>query len=455
MSVSLPETRALCPAPAECIDGAPAQRAGLARFGAMLRSKESLALLDQAVASGTRFAVTVMIGRLCGKDELGVYTLGFSFVVVLAALQEALFTMPYTMQSRHLERDRRADFAGSVLMLCIALALGLAAVLGLLAGGTAFSAARGWLPAELPAVVGVLAGSILFTQLWEMARRMSFAHLRMGLALVVDLVVAAVQLGAMAMLALAGRLSAVTAYMALAVACLTAAVAWWLAFRGNVHFNRQALAPALAQSWRLGRWLACAQVASVAGAYVTHWLLAVVLGNAAAVGEYAAAMQLVLLSNPLILGFSNFLAPKMAHALATGGLERMRQVGRQATWLLGLAMAVFSLGVVAFGQPVVALVFSRDYEASRHLLAVLATGVSIAALVMGAGNALLAIGRSDLRLYGRLLALAVSLVGGCVLIRWLGVLGAAYSLLLGTLADTLYTWCVYRQAMRTADGSTT
>ena len=48
----------------------------VARGGAM-------AVLDQAVVSGTNFLTVVLVGRACGQEELGYYSLGVTVLVPL------------------------------------------------------------------------------------------------------------------------------------------------------------------------------------------------------------------------------------------------------------------------------------------------------------------------------------------------------------------------------------
>src|SRR5207249_4408654 len=43
-------------------------------LGALVAEKHTLALLDQAVVSGSSFLTTILIGRWCGAEELGIYS---------------------------------------------------------------------------------------------------------------------------------------------------------------------------------------------------------------------------------------------------------------------------------------------------------------------------------------------------------------------------------------------
>ena len=45
-----------------------------------------IALADQVLVSGGRFAASVLVGRLCGKEPLGFYTLGFTVLLIMLCL---------------------------------------------------------------------------------------------------------------------------------------------------------------------------------------------------------------------------------------------------------------------------------------------------------------------------------------------------------------------------------
>ena len=56
----------------------------------------ALALLDQAVVSGTSFATSVIIGRLCSKEALGVFYLALTFVYLARGVQGNAGSAPGT-----------------------------------------------------------------------------------------------------------------------------------------------------------------------------------------------------------------------------------------------------------------------------------------------------------------------------------------------------------------------
>src|SRR5205823_12646980 len=78
--------------------------------------KDSLAVIDQAVVSGTSFLTTIFLWHWCGAGELGVYSLGFSLLVTWGCVQESLIAMPYTIYRHRPVLGTPAEYAGGVLV---------------------------------------------------------------------------------------------------------------------------------------------------------------------------------------------------------------------------------------------------------------------------------------------------------------------------------------------------
>ena len=74
--------------------GGASRRAEAARPGLALRSTV-MSVASQAVASGTSFLTSVLIGRTCSKEVLGTYALAFSIVIMIRGVQ-ANSSSPHT-----------------------------------------------------------------------------------------------------------------------------------------------------------------------------------------------------------------------------------------------------------------------------------------------------------------------------------------------------------------------
>src|SRR4051794_29674254 len=157
-------------------ESSPALPGRLGAWASHLRSasgKDTLAVLDQAVVSGTSFLTTILLWRWCGPGELGVYSLGFTLLVTWGCVQESLIALPYTIYRHRPLRETPAEYAGSVLVhqgLLSALALVTLAVIAL-------ALSFGGAVPGLAGVTWVLAAVMPFALLREFGRRFAFAHL--------------------------------------------------------------------------------------------------------------------------------------------------------------------------------------------------------------------------------------------------------------------------------------
>src|SRR5262249_21447424 len=158
--------------------------------------KGVLAVLDQAVVSGTSFVTSVIIGRLCSQEDLGVYALAVSLILFLRGVQGELVCSPYTIYCNRHEGAALPSYTGSTLghyltltLLGMACLLGLAGVLSLGVG-----------PVGAASTVWVLAGIAPFLLLREYIRQVSLSHFRLPTVLVIDASVSVLQLGGLVLL---------------------------------------------------------------------------------------------------------------------------------------------------------------------------------------------------------------------------------------------------------------
>ena len=90
-------------------------------FGLALSPETALhqgivSLADQAVASATNFLTGVIIARACSKEELGLYMLGFSLILLMTDFQTSLITTPYMVYAPRLKGSAHALYTGSTLI---------------------------------------------------------------------------------------------------------------------------------------------------------------------------------------------------------------------------------------------------------------------------------------------------------------------------------------------------
>jgi O-antigen/teichoic acid export membrane protein len=359
--------------------------------------------------------------------------LGFTLLVLITSIQMALITIPYTIYGNRLAGESRRQYAGSTLVHHAL--LGLLAVAGLLIASAVCSLTPQ--AAELTPVIWTLAGMIPFLLLREFVRRFAFAHLRAMVAAMLDAAVAVMQISGMLCLAWLDRLSAVSGYAVMGLACAVAAGAAMRLMKNEFVVRRQQVLPELKQNWRLGRWIFASQMTSVVQSYSVHWLLALMLGTAAT-GVFAACMTVLLVANPFIMGIGNVLEPMAARALTDGGGAELSRVVWKTTLFLCSVMAVYCGIAVFAGEIVIAWLYhGPQYGDQGAAIAALALGVFVGCFDIAACHGLRVIERPDVSFKGSLLALVVTLVMALLLVRPWGVLGGACALIAGNAAAAI------------------
>jgi O-antigen/teichoic acid export membrane protein len=412
-------------------------------LGEMSR-KGGLALFDQGIVSLTRFVTTIMVGRACGADELGVYALAFSVLVLLGVIQESLITAPFTILHHSQSDAERRLHAGSVLVhYCVWAVLVAAALVGC---GLVLSAEGGSSPLAL--LVWTLAATMPSTLLREFARRMAFARLHVGAALALDLAASVIQLGGLFLLAATGTLSAITAFGVIGVACGLPGIVWLIVTHHDFRIDWSLVTSRLGRNWTLGRWMFGSQLLAVATHYSIHWVLMVLIG-ATATGVYSACFSVVMLANPLVLGLTNILQPKAAQALARGGKRALVGVVRTVTWVLAAFMGAFLLLISLIGETLVAWFYNDPSFADHgHTIIILSSSMAIFALGIGYGHGLKAMERPKWTFYATALDLIVMLLTAVPLGYFFGLVGGAYCLLLGSIVATVTRYLAFRHYIR-------
>ena len=406
-----------------------------------------LSLVDQVIVSGTRFLTTVIVGRACGADELGVYALGFSLLIFLTVLQETLITTPYTILGSGQTDRRRAHYAGSLLIHHGVLLLLVFALL-LLAGavGTWGASSPMW-----ATVLWALAASLPFALLREFARRFAFAHMRVAAALTVDAAVAVMQVGGVVLLAGSGELTAASALLVMGLACALASSVWLYACRDRFLPRPRNLWPHLVQDWAFGKWLFGSQMVGVVSHYSVFWLLSILISTAAT-GIYSACSTVVMLSNPFILGLCNVLEPRTARAFVEGGKPELLRVVRKATVVLAIFLGLFWWLVFFAGERIVTWLYHNPaFEGHGQIIVVLTTSLVIASLGIVYANGLKAMGHPAWNLHASLLDLLVTLSTAVPLACCFGMVGGAYCLLCGAVTGFLARYLAFTHLIGRAD----
>ena len=397
------------------------------------------AAVDQAMVGGTNFLTAVLIGRICGSEELGYFSLALTAWYLSLPFLESLITSPFTVYVHRLPERKKNAYAGSTLAHAAVLGLVGALVL-LVAAGVLFQV--NYRPLSL--VCAALAITLPFRLLRQYARRYDYTFLRIARACTFNFVIAILQFSGLALLFFSDRLSAASALLAVGAANGIASVIWLAAERGAFRISQRRAVVDFEKNWKLGRWLAATQFALITSAQSLPWFIAIKLGESST-GRYAACAMLVRLAAPLMAAVQNLLAPRSAEAYARSGLSGLQRVVTKTTVVLTVGHGLFTIVLMAAGAPMTALLFGSDFSGLGTVIALLALSELAHAVSLGSGSGLTVLERSDLFLKSYLTGVVATLAAAIPMITSYGLAGAASAQLAGNAIGAAACILCYRR----------
>jgi O-antigen/teichoic acid export membrane protein len=406
-----------------------------------------LALIDCLIVGATNFLTILLVGRIAGPDDLGLFALVMTVFYLLLTAQESLITMPYTIFGVRLKGVRTLQYAGAALCQSVFWSVCVIAVMSL-AAATLYVVGH---DSNVAWVVGAFA---VVSPLWllrEFGRRYLFAHMQVAKVVVMSFVGGVAQIVIVCGLAFSDRLSAVTAVCAIGVGSGISGFGWLWFNRAAFRFNHRRWAYFALKNWIFGRWVIASHAAAVLASNVMPWLIVVWLGPAAT-GVYAACDAILRFANPIIVSVSNVATPRAAIGLSEGGKAELRRIVWTTTALLSLFLLAFSALLLIGGKWLLNQSFGADYAAHWPALVVLGISQLVAKLALAPGRALLVLERATVNLRGDTGGLVATLGAAVLLIPLYGILGAAFAQLAGSVALAVITVRGYRAAMDDGGG---
>jgi O-antigen/teichoic acid export membrane protein len=383
-----------------------------------------ISLADQAVVSFTNFLTALIIARACSKEELGLYMLGFSLILLITDLQTALITTPYMVNAPRLKGRAHALYTGSTLIHQLAFCvITMVAVTG---GAVAVSSGVG--PRELAPVLWALVLVVALIMLREHARRVSFARLRLKDAFIFDTFIAIGQIGGVLVLARFGLLSASRAYWVVGLVCGLAVLGWLWWDREAYEVRLSDYTADLRKNWLLGKWVFASGLIWALGTNLYPWFVAAFHGVASA-GVWAACVGVVSVGNPILKGTQNLVGPKISHEHAEKGPRALRRWVLRITAILAVPLSLLCLTMFLWGGPLLTLLYGRQYAGNSLVVSILVLNLLVTVIDFSFSRALFSLARARVDFLVNAAGLFLMVTVGVWLVRSFGPLGAASGLL--------------------------
>lgn len=330
--------------------------------------QQIMALADQGIVSAASFFTLVMVARWADATQVGLYSVAASVVALALSVQDSLVVRPYAIRVRAPIGSLK-DHAAATRLLAILVSLVAAGSVAMSALGLKATGSN----ARLAEVIATLAMALPFLLARDFARRFAFAHLTVHRALLIDTAVAGLTILAIFTLGWAGSLSAVTAFVAIALACAIGVAGWSYAARAAFGRGSHHLRQTAVRNWSIGKWLLASQLAMQSQGYMIYWVSMSIVGPKIT-GVYAACMSIVAFLNPILFGFLNILTPKYVQIFHSHGMKALRRRAAIDAFRFGTGAAAFCFFILVGGDRIMALLYpGTEFRGYGFELTVLAT----------------------------------------------------------------------------------
>jgi O-antigen/teichoic acid export membrane protein len=403
---------------------------------------------DQAVVSLASFITTVIVGRVGGRTELGIFVLATTTFWLVTGIPNALTWTPYTSRAPRMPFGRRARYCGSITIHTALITATIATLFGL-AGmlPSTWLGQSDWFSTMCLALVPF---TLLMT-LREHVRRMCMAQVAGHEMLSIDLPIAIAQLLFMLMLARSGLLTANRALVAVAAACLFAAV-WFVRHRNELDFRQVSTRLHWSYNLQFGRWLLGVSLVWLLTDSLYRWIVGWQYGLDG-LGRFASAQAVVLFINPLLLTASNFGRALSSNRLASGGMPELRRMTLQATLLLAVVAGCAFLALAIVGGPVVRLLFGEQFGGLGGVVATLCLGMLARIISVPIDASLAALQQGRAMFLAMIVQLVVVVCVGIPLIGQIGLNGVGYTMAIACTLSAAAEWYWFLQCDRAAIGA--
>jgi O-antigen/teichoic acid export membrane protein len=324
--------------------------------------RELFALCDQALVSGANFATNVILARVLGVREYGVFALSWMAVLFVASLQWAFIVSPMMSVGPKQEEEDRPFYYGAVLTQEMAFAA--LSVLGILIA-LRFSVSH--FPQWNIRGLGIPLSFATFSYLLQdFVRRYFFSTGRSKFALICDAISYLTQIPIILFVAHRPYFAPTVALWIIGATSLISFLAGWFWFE-PVKFRASALKEIASRHWNISRWLApSAFMQWSSGNLFT--VAAPLYYGAAAAGVLRAAQNIVGVAHIWFLGLDNVVPAEAARRMHNQGLDAAFNYIKQIVLRWGLITLGFVLIVSLRPGLWLKLVYGSQYASYGYIL---------------------------------------------------------------------------------------
>lgn len=404
-------------------------------------------LIDQTLLSGLNLALGLALIRLATKESYGVYAQLVAAGIFAAMVIEALIINPLTTIAPGKSADERTRLTILLLRFQWRLSIFLALLLGV---GSAIITGLAGVEAY-PALLGIAFAAYLFTNAQrEYQRSISFIEAHPRRVLHIDIAyVVTVAIG-VGILSQIGYLTVPAIFSVMGLANIIGMR------RGRIRqtpISMYAAAAsmtyraAVAEVMQRGRWALPGALLAWATNYSYLYIIAAVLGAAAAADLHASRLLLMPVSLS-VLAWSRVARPMVSHLFAVRDWQHLDRL----TWMSVAAMEIVTILYIAvlwLTLPWLEMhVLGAKYQGLEPMVLGWGGYFAIHAARWIGSSLLISKDQYRLLLGNGVIGLIVMLISASVCVPWYGAWGAILTLIIVEVVNLLLTWVIFLPILR-------
>jgi O-antigen/teichoic acid export membrane protein len=402
----------------------------------------SLAIIDQAVFSGSNFILNILLARWLLPTDYGAFSVAFSFFLFLSGFHNAILLEPMSVIGPANYAGRMAVYLDRQIHLHFRFSLPVG-LLTAAAGAILLAAKLGdqWLAAALVGA-GLSLPFILF--LW-VARRMFYVVQRPAGALLSSCMYSVLLFSGLGLAHALHVTSSAMGFGLMGAASLLSSIV--ILLWGKISSSKSSKEPHLREVWNahwdFGKWAMIAAILSIASGQAQIFFTAGMI-NLEAAGVLRAMQNFMLPMAQIVTALSLLGLPSLSYDFGRGNLRSLRRKGFFLMIILTGLSIVYELITWRFAAPLEHLIYGGKYAAYTGLIAPLGLIPIITALATGFSIILRSIQKPKSYLISGIVTGVVGLASSILFTRLWGISGAVASIVLSYFASFVVAAYLYQ-----------
>ncbi len=409
-------------------------------------ARGGLAILDQALFSGTTFVVNLALARWLDPAAYGAFAVAFGVFLFVAGFHNAVLLEPLSVLGPAEFADRLPSYFSALRKIHFAIAAILSIALLVAAGFFFWISPGGSLG---PTLVATALACPLVLFLW-LVRRFLYVLRSPAGALLGSGSYLVFTVGALVVIHRLNLVSPTTGFLALGAASAGAGaclLALPLLRRPRVPNLEQRLPALFGDHWRYGKWIVGSAVLSPVAAQAQTFFSAGLIGLGAT-GALRAMQTPMLLIAQSITAISTLGLPALSFDFGRRDLASLRRKGAILTVSLTAGALAYECALLLLNAPIERLLYGGKFAKDAWLIPLLGLVPIFVGLSAGYSLVLRAIQKPKFHLIATAGSVPVALVSAVLFTyRW-GIAGAAASLVVTSAASATLSWYFYREWAR-------